>query len=61
MSGRPGCSILPLWIGMLRAAESAGLTLIAGMHLIFYTVQAEQITVMRVIDRRMDIDAEFRR
>ncbi len=35
--------------------------LVAGLHLILYTVEPDQITVVRVIDSRMDIDEEFRR
>jgi plasmid stabilization system protein ParE len=36
-------------------------SVVAGMHLIFYLVADEQITVLRVIDGRMDIDVEFRK
>ena len=50
------------FIGRPRPSLAPGLrSLIAGAHLIFYTVEPEQITVVRVIDSRMDIDAEFRR
>jgi len=35
--------------------------LLSGNYLIFYLVEAEQITIVRVIDSRMDIDEEFRR
>ena len=35
--------------------------LLAGNHLIFYTIGSDRITVARVIDARMDIDEEFRR
>ena len=50
------------FIGRPRPSLAPGLrSLIAGAYLIFYTVEAEQITIVRVIDSRMDIDAEFRR
>jgi plasmid stabilization system protein ParE len=35
--------------------------LVVGLHLIFYTVDSNQITVVRVIDGRMDVDEEFHR
>jgi toxin ParE1/3/4 len=35
--------------------------LVVGLYLIFYTVDAEQITVVRLIDGRMDVDEEFYR
>ena len=50
------------FIGRERSSLAPGLRgLIAGNHLIFYIVAADQITVVRVIDSRMDIDEEFRR
>ena len=50
------------FIGRPRASLAPGLrSLLAGTYLIFYTVGAEEITIVRVIDSRMDIDAEFRR
>ena len=36
-------------------------SIIVGNYLIFYTASADSITVVRVIDGRMDIDEEFRR
>ena len=35
--------------------------LVVGLHLIFYTVERDSITVVRVIDGRMDVDKEFQR
>jgi plasmid stabilization system protein ParE len=35
--------------------------LVVGLHLIFYTVDSNQITVVRVIDGRMDVEEEFHR
>ena len=35
--------------------------LVVGLHLIFYIVNSEQITIVRVIDARMDVDEEFYR
>jgi plasmid stabilization system protein ParE len=35
--------------------------LIVGLHLIFYTVRGDEITVVRVIDGRMDVEEEFHR
>ncbi len=50
------------FLGRPRPSLAPGLrSLIAGSHLIFYTVGTDQITVVRVIDGRMDIDEEFRR
>ena len=50
------------FIGRERFTLAPGLrSLIAGNHLIFYVVAAEQITVVGVIDSRMDIGEEFRR
>ena len=38
-----------------------GRCLVVGLHLIFYTVDPDEITVVRVIDDRMDVDEEFHR
>jgi plasmid stabilization system protein ParE len=35
--------------------------LVVGLHLIFYTVDDDRVTVVRVIDARMDVDEEFHR
>jgi toxin ParE1/3/4 len=35
--------------------------LVAGLHLIFYIVDSEQVQIVRVIDARMDVDEEFYR
>jgi toxin ParE1/3/4 len=50
------------FIGRERSSLAPGLrSLVAGNHLIFYVVGRDAITVVRVIDGRMDIDEEFRR
>jgi toxin ParE1/3/4 len=50
------------FIGRGRSTLAPGLRcLVIGLHLLFYLVDAEQITVVRVIDGRMDIDEEFYR
>ena len=50
------------FIGRERANLAAGLrSLVVGLHLIFYVVEAEQIIVVRIIDGRMDVDEEFHR
>jgi toxin ParE1/3/4 len=50
------------FIGRERFSLAPGLRcLVAGLHLIFYTVNEEQITVIRVIDGRMDVEEEFHR
>jgi toxin ParE1/3/4 len=50
------------FIGRQRSSLAPGLrSVLAGMHSIFYLVGDEQITVVRIIDGRMDIDVEFRK
>jgi toxin ParE1/3/4 len=50
------------FIGRERSSLAPGLrSVVVGNHLIFYTVNFDSITVVRVIDGRMDIDEEFRR
>jgi len=50
------------FIGRERSRFAPGIRcLVAGLHLIFYTVGADQITIVRVIDGRMDVDEEFYR
>jgi toxin ParE1/3/4 len=50
------------FIGRERSSLAAGLrSLVVGVHLIFYTVDADQITIIRVMDGRMDVDEEFHR
>ena len=62
ISGRFEQLALFPFIGRERSSLAPGLrSLIAGNHLNFYVVAAEQITVVRVIDSRMEIDEEFRR
>jgi toxin ParE1/3/4 len=50
------------FIGRQRSSLAPGLrSVLVGNHLIFYSVGADSITIVRVIDGRMDIDEEFRR
>jgi plasmid stabilization system protein ParE len=50
------------FIGRERSRLASGLRcLIVGLHLIFYTVHNDKITVVRVIDSRMDVEEEFHR
>jgi len=50
------------FIGRERSRLYPGLRcLVVGLHLVFYTVSSDLITIIRVIDGRMDIDEEFYR
>jgi len=50
------------FIGRKRSSLAPGLRcLVVGLHLIFYTVESNQITVVRVIAGRMDVEEEFHR
>ncbi len=50
------------FIGRERSSLGDGLrSVVAGMHVIFYEVQHERIVIVRVLDGRRDIDAEFQR
>jgi toxin ParE1/3/4 len=50
------------FIGRERSSLAPGLRcLVVGLYLIFYTIESDQITIVRVIDGRMDVDEEFRR
>jgi toxin ParE1/3/4 len=50
------------FIGRERASLAPGLRcLIVGLHLVFYNVGEDEITVVRVIDGRMDVEEEFHR
>jgi toxin ParE1/3/4 len=50
------------FIGRERSSLAPGLRcLVVGIHLIFYTVQADEIAIVRIIDGRMDVDEEFHR
>jgi toxin ParE1/3/4 len=50
------------FIGPGRSSLASGLRgVVVGNQLIFYTVESDNIIVVRVIDGRMDIDEEFRR
>jgi toxin ParE1/3/4 len=48
------------FIGRERPRFAPGIRcLVAGLHLIFYIVGPDQITIVRVIDARMNVDEEF--
>jgi len=49
------------FIGRERSIAPEVRSIIVGNYLIFYTASVDSITVVRVIDGRMDIDEEFRR
>jgi toxin ParE1/3/4 len=50
------------FIGRQRSSLAPGVrSVVVGNHLIFYLVGRDSITIVRVIDGRMDIDEEFRR
>jgi toxin ParE1/3/4 len=50
------------FIGRERSSLAPGLRcLVVGLHLIFYIVGSDEITVVRVIDCRMDVEEEFHR
>ena len=50
------------FIGRERSSLAPRLRcLVVGLHLIFYTVDDDRITIVRVIDARMDVDEEFHR
>jgi toxin ParE1/3/4 len=50
------------FIGRERSRLAPGIRcLVVGLHLVFYTVGSAQITIIRVIDGRMDVDEEFHR
>ena len=50
------------FIGRERSSLGPGIrSTVVGTHVIFYTVESDLITIVRVIDGRSDIDEEFRR
>ena len=50
------------FIGRERSSLAPGLRcLVVGLYLIFYTVEVDQITIVQVIDGRMDVEEEFHR
>jgi toxin ParE1/3/4 len=50
------------FIGRERSSLTPGLRcLVVGLHLIFYIVESDQITIVRVLDGRMDVEEEFHR
>ncbi len=49
-------------IGRGRSRLGRGIrNLVAGRHLIFFRIDEFEIVVLRVVDGRMDVEAEFRR
>ena len=50
------------FIGRDRSSLAQGMrSLVADIYLIFYMVQSERVVIVRVLDGRRDIDAEFQR
>jgi toxin ParE1/3/4 len=50
------------FIGRDRSSLRPGIrSIVAGVYVIFYRVELERITIMRVLHGRRDIDAEFQR
>ena len=50
------------FLGRERNSLLVGLRgLVVGEQVIFYTASSDTITIVRVIDSRMDVDAEFQR
>ena len=50
------------FLGRERSSLLIGLRgLVVGEQVIFYTASSDTITIIRVIDSRMDVDAEFQR
>jgi toxin ParE1/3/4 len=50
------------FIGRERSSLGPGLRcLVVDLHLVFYLVDVDRVTVVRVIDGRMDVEEEFQR
>jgi toxin ParE1/3/4 len=50
------------FIGRDRSSLAQGMrSLVADIYLIFYRVEPEHVVIVRVLDGRRDIDAEFQR
>ena len=50
------------FIGRERSSLAPGIrSIVAGVHVIFYLVERDRIIIVRVLDGRRDIDAEFQR
>jgi addiction module RelE/StbE family toxin len=48
------------FIGRERSSLSKGIrSVVAGNYVIFYRVESEQVTIMRILDGSRDIDTEF--
>jgi toxin ParE1/3/4 len=49
-------------IGRDRSNLIKGLrSIVLGNYVVFYRIEADRVTIMRILDGRRDIDAEFRR
>ena len=50
------------FIGRERSSLGKGIrSIVAGTYVIFYVVEPDQVTIVRILDGRRDIDAEFQR
>jgi toxin ParE1/3/4 len=50
------------FIGRERSSLAPGVrSIVAGIHVIFYMIERNRIIIVRVLDGRRDIDAEFQR
>lgn len=50
------------FLGRPRIGLGAGVRcLVVGRHLVFYVVDQDRLTIIRVIDGRMDVEEEFKR
>ncbi|MCK9918802.1 type II toxin-antitoxin system RelE/ParE family toxin [Microbacteriaceae bacterium K1510] len=50
------------FIGRDRSHLISGIrSLVVGNYVIFYRIEADQVTVLRILDGRRDIDSEFQR
>jgi toxin ParE1/3/4 len=50
------------FIGRERSSLAPGIrSIVAGAYVIFYTIDSDRISIVRVLDGRRDIDAEFQR
>jgi toxin ParE1/3/4 len=50
------------FIGRDRSTLAQGLrSIVTGAYVIFYTVEPDRIIIVRILDGRRDIDAEFQR
>jgi len=50
------------FIGRERSSLARGVrSIVANTYVVFYTVERDRVTIVRVLDGRRDIDAEFQR